>query len=127
MILLLDTTVLIDVLRAKKNRRAWLAALVQDGHLLATAAVNIAEVYGGMRANEEQGTAEFLRGIHCYPMTEQIARRAGAIKQHWAAKGRTLSLTDTMVAATALEHDLVMATDNRKDFPMHGLRFHLVP
>jgi predicted nucleic acid-binding protein len=54
MILLLDTTVLLDVLRARQNRRSLLAELVAGGRLLATAAINIAEVYAGMRAGEER-------------------------------------------------------------------------
>ena len=60
-------------------------------------------------------------------MTEQIARRAGMLKQHWAMKGRTFSLPDMMVAATALEHDLPLITENRKDFQIHGLRFYSIP
>ena len=49
MILLLDTTVLLDVLRGSPKRRSLLAELVAGGHILSTAAVNIAEVYAGMK------------------------------------------------------------------------------
>jgi predicted nucleic acid-binding protein len=117
MILLLDTTVLLDVLRARQNRRSLLAELVAAGHVLATAAINIAEAYAGMRPGEEARTEAFLSSLDCYPMTGKIARRAGALKSAWARKGRTLSLADMMVAATALEHSLALMTDNRKDFP----------
>lgn len=127
MIVLLDSTVLIDALRAKGHVRTSLARLVQEGHILATAAVNVAEIYAGMRANEEQRTRELFRDILCYPLTQQVAQRAGLLKRQWASQGRTFSLADMMVAATALEHDLVLVTDNRKDFPMHGLRFYSIP
>ncbi len=127
MILLLDTTVLLDVLRARKKRRSLLAELVAGGHVLATAAINIAEVYAGMRVGEETKTEAFLASLECYPMTGAIARRAGALKSAWAHKGRTLSLADMMVAATALEHELALMTDNRKDFPLPELNVYPLP
>ena len=127
MILLLDTTVLLDVLRARQNRRSVLAELVTAGHLLATAAINIAEVYAEMRPGEEAATEPFLSSLECYPISGSIARRAGALKSAWARKGRTLPLADMLIAATALEHSLVLMTDNRKDFPLPELTFHPLP
>jgi predicted nucleic acid-binding protein len=127
MILLLDTTVLLDVLRARQNRRPLLSELVAGGHTLATAAINIGEVYSGMRPEEESKTETFLSSLHCYPITGAIARRAGSLKSAWARKGKTLSLADMIVAATALEHGLFLMTDNRKDSPLPGLRLHPMP
>jgi predicted nucleic acid-binding protein len=123
MILLLDTTVLIDVLRARRNRRSLLAELVAGGHLLATAAINIGEVYAGMRPQEKTRTEALLSSLDCYPITCAIARRAGALKSARADKGQTLALADMLVAATALEHGLALMTDNRKDFPFPELKF----
>ena len=116
MIFLLDTTVLIDALRGRQNRRALLAELVEGGHMLGTAAINIAEVYAGMRAGEEARTESLLSNLECYPLTAQVARRAGTLKYESARKGQTLSLAGMIVAATALENGLVLMTDNRKDF-----------
>jgi predicted nucleic acid-binding protein len=127
MILLLDTTVLLDALRARQNRRSMLAEIVTQGHLLATSAVNIAEVYAGMRLGEEVRTEAFLASLECYPLTGAIARRAGALKSAWALKGRTLTLPDMMVAATALEHGISLVTDNRKDFPLPELNLYPLP
>jgi predicted nucleic acid-binding protein len=127
MILLLDTTVLLDVLRARRNRRVLLAELVASGHLLATAAINVGEVYAGMRVGEEKRTEAFLSSLDCYPITAAIARRAGSLKSAWAQKGKTLSLADMIVAATALEHGLALMTDNRKDFPLPELNFYPLP
>jgi predicted nucleic acid-binding protein len=124
MILLLDTTVLLDVLRGLQKRRSMLAELVAAGHILATAAVNVAEVYAGMRPGEETRTEAFLSSLDCYPITGAIARRAGSLKRAWAQKGRTLTLVDMMIAATALEHGLALMTDNRKDFPLTELKLY---
>jgi predicted nucleic acid-binding protein len=121
LIYLLDTSVLIDVLRPRRQRRELVASVVQSGHILATAAINIAELYVGIRANEVERAEAFLNDLECYPLTATIARRAGELKRDWAKKGRTLALPDVLVAATALEYDLTLMTDNRKDFPFPGL------
>jgi predicted nucleic acid-binding protein len=124
MIVLLDTTILIDVLRLRQNRRELLLRMIEEGHTLATATINIGEVYAGMRPEEERRTEAFLAGLECYPMTVKIARRAGALKSSWARKGKTFTLADMIVAATALEHVLSLMTDNRKDFPLAELNFY---
>ena len=124
MIVLLDTTVLIDVLRGRQDRRTLLAELAVSGHTLATAAINLGEVYAGMLPEEETQTEFFLGSLECYSMTAAIARRAGKLKGLLGRKGRTVALADMMVAATALEHGLTLMTDNRKDFPLAELMFY---
>ena len=119
--LLLDTSVLIDTLRLRHRRRELLTELVQAGHSLATTALNIAEVYAGMRPNEAQRTEALLGALDCYELTATSGQRAGALKQHWARKGRTLALADMIVAAIARERGCTLMTDNRKDFPMDEL------
>jgi predicted nucleic acid-binding protein len=120
--LLLDTSVLIDVLRLRHRRRELLAELVQAGHTLATTALNVAEVYAGMRPDEAKRTEALLGALDCYDLTGSSGRCAGALKQQWSRKGRTLALADMIVAAIALEHGFTLMTDNRKDFPMEELR-----
>ena len=124
--LLLDTSVLIDALRHRQSRRELLSELVQAGHTLATSALNVAEVYAGMRPNEAQKTEALLGVLDCYELTGRSGRRAGALKQQWAKKGRTLALADMIVAAIALDGGCTLMTDNRKDFPMEELdKFNL--
>jgi predicted nucleic acid-binding protein len=124
MIILLDTTVLIDVLRNRSNRRALLAQFVEQGHTLATSAINVAEIYAGMRPHEAPETDRLLRSIESYPTTHAVARHAGMLKFAYSQKGKTLSLSDMIVAATALAHGCSLMTDNRKDFPIPELVLH---
>ena len=125
--LLLDTTVLIDVVRNKKQRRELLADLVDDGHTLTTSALNIAELYSGMRPNEEPFAAHFLGDLEILDVSREIARTAGQLRNSWARKGRTLKLADTIVAATAIQGRYTLATDNRKDFPMSEVVLFSLP
>ena len=127
MTFLLDTTILIDALRHRGGRRELLAERVHQGHTLATTAINLAEIYAGMRPMEEAMTKMFLDGLECYPITAAIARRAGRLKWEWSRKGRTLALDDMLIAAAALEHGMTLMTDNRMDFPMRELEIHELP
>jgi predicted nucleic acid-binding protein len=125
--LLLDTSVLIDVLRCRNQRREFLAELVRAGHTLTTTTLNIAELYAGMRPEEEAPTEAFLGGLELYELSGPSARQAGKLKSIWAKKGRTLALGDTIVAASAMEHGCALLTDNRRDFPMPEVRLYPLP
>ncbi len=127
MILLLDSTVLIDALRNRRRRSDLLAELVRNGHQLTTSAINVGEVYSGMRPAEAADTEALLRYLEVFPLTAEIARNAGSLRYRWARQGRTLGLFDMIVAATALEYDLTLVTDNRKDFPLPELKLFNMP
>ena len=125
--LLLDTTVLIDVVRKKKLRREFLAETVRAGHKLATTALNIGELYSGLRPNEESAARTLLENIESFDVTSNVARSAGNLRNAWAKKGRTLTLADMIVAAIAIERGCPIATDNRKDFPMPEVHLYPLP
>jgi predicted nucleic acid-binding protein len=125
--LLLDTSVLIDVLRQGNQRRRFVADLVRAGHTLSTSTLNVAELYAGMRAGEEAGAEELLAGLGLYELGGSGARLAGKLKNIWSRKGRTLTLADTIVAAVAIEQGCQLLTDNRKDFPMQEVQLYPLP
>lgn len=122
--LLLDTTILIDALRSRNERRELLRLLISEGHHFSTTVLNIAEVYAGVRDEEIEITASFLDSLECHALNASSGRRAGLLKNEWARKGRTLSLTDTLIAAIAIEKDCSLMTDNRRDFPMRELKLY---
>jgi predicted nucleic acid-binding protein len=94
------------------------------GSTLGCSAVAIAEVYAGMRPHEKERPERFLSELEPYDVTTEIARYAGLLKNEWQAKGRTLSLADTLIAATTIIHRLTLVTDNRKDFPMPEIQHY---
>jgi toxin FitB len=55
------------------------------------------------------------------PIDKAEATRAGELQAELAAAGRTLHLADALIAATALVHDLTLATRNIDDFAGLGL------
>jgi predicted nucleic acid-binding protein len=124
---LLDTSVIIDVLNGRHNRDALLKGLLSQGDLLACCAVNITEVYAGMRPKEETKTEALLRSLDYYEINWEVAKRAGLLKRDYSSKGQTLSLPDTTIASVALEYDLTLITDNVKHYPMPELKLYQLP
>ena len=126
-ILLLDSTVIFDHFNGRNGRTQLLHQLIDEGHVLACCPVNITEVYAGLRAGEEPGTAAFLDNLKCLPVTPAIARQAGLLRRDWRAKGHTLSYSDVTIAAVALANQSPLLTDNRKHFPMPELNLFPLP
>jgi predicted nucleic acid-binding protein len=115
---LLDTTVLIDVLRGRPGAVARLLALRGAGDEPWTSAVNIEEVCRGLRPREEGGAAMLFRGLRIAPLGAPEGARAGAWRRDYARRGRTLAQADCLVAAAAVGVSASLATGNPKDFPM---------
>jgi predicted nucleic acid-binding protein len=126
-IYLLDTSVIIDLLNGKQNRPNLLTELLLQGNTLACCPINVTEIYAGLRANEEEKTERFLKSLHYYPITWEIARLAGILKRDHSKKGRTIGLADATIAAVAITHHLPLLTDNVKDFTMKELRLYPLP
>jgi len=126
-LILLDTAVLIDALRNRNQRRTLLEQLVLSGKTLATSAISIAEVYGGLRPGEEADTKRHLANLEWLPVSPSIAEKAGLMKAALSRQGRTHSLTDMIVAATAMECGCALATDNQKHFQIPGLTLFPMP
>jgi predicted nucleic acid-binding protein len=126
-IYLLYTSVVIDALNQKRGRWQLLASLVEGGETLAYSVMTLMEIYAGVRPSEFPLTERFQDSLEHYEVDGQLARYAGLLKNEWAKKGRTLGVADLIIAATALAHDLVLMTDNRKDFPMSKLALYPLP
>jgi predicted nucleic acid-binding protein len=80
-----------------------------------------------MRPLEEARTEALLGGLELYELNASSARLAGRLKNTWARKGRTVTLSDTIVAAIAIERGCALLTDNRKDFPMPEVQLYPLP
>ncbi len=56
-------------------------------------------------------------GEACLPLDAETLKVWGKLYAKHEAKGRNLGFVDSLIAATALVHGLVIATRNTKDFP----------
>ncbi len=119
--ILLDTTVLIDLLRGRARAVASLRSLREAGDDPYACAVNIEEVARGLRPDEHGAAQSLVTGIRNVPLGPEEGWRAGLWRRDFAARGRTLSQADCLVAAAALSIGGRLATGNPKHFPMGEL------
>lgn len=115
---LLDTNIVIDVLRNRAGRQELLTALLERGSLLACSPITIAEIYAGLRSKEETTTEKLLSSFELLPLTSAVCRTAGLFRRDFLKIGKTLSLLDCLIAATAQHYDCILITENIRDFPM---------
>jgi|SRR5271170_4235989 len=121
---LLDTSILINLLHGRAEARALVGDLTARGVSLAISCVSVAELFAGMRTGEETVTEELLSALDCIPVTREIAREAGRIRATQRLLGRTFALDDMMIAATAIQFGYPLVTDNRKDFEVPEIELY---
>jgi len=123
---LLDTTVLIDVLRGRPAANRLLALRTAQS-VPWTCAINVEEVWRGLRNGEEEAAGRLFNGLRLAPLTRAEGERAGTWRRHFASRGRTLAQADCLVAAAALGVNATLATGNTKDFPMKEIQLQHWP
>ena len=84
-------------------------------------AINVEEVWRGLRPSEEAPADRFLGALRCVPLGSREGELAGAWRRDFASRGITLSQSDCLVAAAAVSIGARLATGNPKDFPMEDL------
>jgi predicted nucleic acid-binding protein len=118
-IFLADTNVLSELLKITPDPQVMRWLLSVQG--LAISAVTLEEAHFGLAWHPNarklalfQGLVERLQAV--YPITPAIAKRGGTLRGQFQAQGITRSAPDMLIAATALEHQLALATRNVRDF-----------
>lgn len=114
---LVDSDVLIAHLRGVPSARDWLVGARSRGPL-AISAVTVAEITGGVRDGEERAVHTLLAALTTQPVTDAIARRAGALRREFGRSHSGIGLGDYLIAATAMELGHELATLNVRHFPM---------
>lgn len=118
---LLDTTVLIDLLRGRPDARERLLALRRAGDAPYTCAVNVEETVRGLKPREYEAAEALFAGLRTASLGAQEGWQAGEWRREFARRGRTLAQADCLVAAAALSLGGRLATGNPKDFPLQEL------
>jgi len=111
--LLVDTDIFIDHLRGAVE-------IKPARHRLHYSVITRAELFAGSTATNL--SAQLLAPFKELPVDRSVAERAGRVAREFG-----LRLPDAIIAATALEHQLGLATRNQKDFSVvRGLRVRVL-
>lgn len=112
---LLDTCILIDYSRGKPDAVVFIDSLAIAPAL---SALTVSEILAGIRNKREQTLFEnFFSYCDILPVTYPIALQGGQLLNQYMRSHGT-DLVDSILAATALEHQLELVTCNLKHFPM---------
>lgn len=101
----------------------WLQSVQQ----LAISAITLEEAHFGLawqpNARKLMLFDALVQHLHAvYPITPAIAERAGVLRGQFQAQGIIRSAPDMLIAATAIEHQLVVASRNVRDFLGCGIQ-----
>ncbi len=120
-LILLDTTVVIDVLKQRPLTTDRFLALEVQGDVPYVCAITVEEVTAWLRPNERERTSAMFEGLSTAPLGIAEGRLAGWWRRRYRRSGRTLSQADALIAAAAIGIGARLATGNPKDFPMREL------
>ncbi len=105
----------------------WLIAneqnLVVDSIIVGELCVGIfALPRGRKRTQLERWFGNLVQTMDCLPWDAAISQRWAKLVVDLKQKGDKLPLLDSMIAATALQHELTVATRNIRDFERAGVK-----
>lgn len=117
MTVVVDTSILIDVLRGEPAAASLLRHMRRAGPLHASEVTRL-EVLAGMRAREETATRALFGAFTWHPLGEELAEIAGSLGREWLPGNRGIDAADLAIAATVVALDAQLLTKNIKHFPM---------
>jgi tRNA(fMet)-specific endonuclease VapC len=118
---LIDTTVVIDHLAEVPKASKHLSLLAKDG--IAISIITYMEAYQGvLRSPHPQVAREkfhtFTKSVLILPISLVVAERCARLRETLRSQNKRVNsrALDLIIAATALEYDLTLVTENTGDF-----------
>jgi predicted nucleic acid-binding protein len=124
MSVLVDTNVLCELARPAPSARV--ASWAEGLEAFIISVVTLDELLFGLTARPNSRVQRWFESfvdVYCrvLDVTAPIARHAGILRGQLAARGRVRSQADMLIAATAAQHGLTLATRNTRDFAGCGI------
>ena len=124
---LVDTSVIIALLRKNEQAREVLSSMLQDNAFVCD--ITILEVLAGCSSVEKRSLAESALEVYGQLTNNGvISSRAIQLMKRYCirrAEQPPLLLPDCLIASYALYYDLELLTFNKKDFAyIHGIKIH---
>ncbi|HJW27965.1 MAG TPA: type II toxin-antitoxin system VapC family toxin [Saprospiraceae bacterium] len=116
---ILDTDWIINLLAGRKDTEEKIQQL--DPQEIVISLITVAEVYESAfnYANPEahiQSFRQFLNNFKLLNLNLSIMKKFAEIRAHLRRRGQIISDFDILLGATALHHDLVVLTYNKRHF-----------
>lgn len=113
--IVVDTDILIDFLRGFSTAADFIELHSES---ISISSVTVTEIYSGVKSEkEEQEIEALLELINIINVNREIARDGGLIRKVYT-KSHGTGIIDSIIASTALNHEMPLATLNQKHYPM---------
>lgn len=123
MLLIVDTSVLIDHLRNNQRAVDRLVSAAEGGDELWSVSVVRTEILAGARPTEETEIGELFARLRWLDVTNDLADSAGRLAAVHLRSHPGVDTVDYLIAAAAQEIDAQLLTQNVRHFPMfEGLK-----
>jgi predicted nucleic acid-binding protein len=122
--MLVDTNVVSELMRQRPSAAVVMWAERQRRMQLSV--VTVEEILYGLAARRSGRLGQWFETFvdqHCdvLEVSVPVARRCAALREALRAKGNPRTQADMLIAATAIEHDVALATRNVRDFAGCGV------
>src|SRR5918911_3718308 len=118
---LIDTDWVVDHLVGDEEANRLLSRLSDEG--IAISIITYIEIYQGVLRSPTPQLAErklqaFVETVSVLSISPAVARRCAHVREMLRKQGKEFRRRafDLLIAATALEHNLILVTRNRKDY-----------
>ena len=117
----LDTTFLVDLVRAKPEAEKKLQYYLDNDERITTTAINAAELYDGAystkgRKTEVERVRGLLEHLELLDFSLPVCEKYGRIVNDLKSKGSPIGDLDTLVASIALVHRQILLTRDKAHF-----------
>src|SRR5262245_23835532 len=124
--ILLDSDVVIEILRGRSSIADRLAATEMQGLLTYCCPITWAEIAARLRPGEETATEGFFEARGEVVIDAATGRRAGSYLSRYA-RSHGVEIADALIAAAASTSGMALWTLDRKHYPMKDLRLYNPP
>jgi predicted nucleic acid-binding protein len=115
-ITLVDTSVLINYYRKTDKANSVWVKLVRQEYRFSISAVTKYEIYSGATQSQLDFWNSVLQAIEVIPFDEACVDTAVDVNAALKKKRKQIGIADLFIAATALTHNLPIATINKSHF-----------
>lgn len=112
----LDTSILIDFYRKKDKRESAFFQLTNRYKLFAVSIVTEYEILVGSKPDQQEFWEGFFDKVTILPFSKPVSDSAVSITKQLRAANKLIEVPDIFIGATALAHNLPIATLNLKHF-----------
>lgn len=122
--IILDTSAIVEFLNGTDKSAEILRIIEDDVAGVSTLSVN--EVLIGAHGEQRRIARDFFSSLEIVPFDEEAAYRSVDVEEMLSRKGKPIGKIDTLIAATALVHNVSLLTADKDFLNVDGLKVVLV-